>query len=138
MPVFFFETQCGDFYGIPQIDGIGIKFAQHTGGREHSEPIDLAAAKDNADLQQVQDFIAQHFEFEVGALRSQQACMYTQSPDDHFIVDQHPRHANVVFAGGLSGHGFKFTPVLGEVLAQMACGEEPKLAINFLRLDRFA
>jgi len=42
------------------------------------------------------------------------------SPDEHFIVDRHPQHPNVVFAAGLSGHGFKFAPVVGEILADMA------------------
>ena len=60
------------------------------------------------------------------------------SPDEHFIVDRHPAHANVVFAAGLSGHGFKFTPVLGRALAELALDGSTGLAIEFLSLRRFS
>ena len=60
------------------------------------------------------------------------------SPDEHFIVDRHPRHANVVFAAGLSGHGFKFTPVLGRALADLALDGATRLPIDFLSLRRFS
>jgi glycine/D-amino acid oxidase-like deaminating enzyme len=63
--------------------------------------------------------------------------MYTMSPDSHFIVDRHPQAPNVVFAAGLSGHGFKFTSVLGEVLANLAIGQPAGLPIEFLGLRRF-
>ena len=59
------------------------------------------------------------------------------SPDENFIVDRHPQHANVVFAAGLSGHGFKFAPVLGRALAELALDGGTKLPIGFLSLDRF-
>jgi glycine/D-amino acid oxidase-like deaminating enzyme len=64
-------------------------------------------------------------------------CLYTMSPDEHFIVDRHPAHKNVVFAAGLSGHGFKFTPVLGRALVDLTLDGETTLPINFLSLDRF-
>ena len=60
------------------------------------------------------------------------------SPDEHFIVDRHPQHANVVFAAGLSGHGFKFAPVLGRALADLALDGGTELPIDFLSLARFA
>jgi glycine/D-amino acid oxidase-like deaminating enzyme len=59
------------------------------------------------------------------------------SPDEHFIVDRHPRHSNVVFAAGLSGHGFKFAPVLGKALAELALDGGTLLPIGFLSLARF-
>jgi glycine/D-amino acid oxidase-like deaminating enzyme len=59
------------------------------------------------------------------------------SPDEHFIVDRHPAHANVVFAAGLSGHGFKFAPVLGQALADLALEGKTLLPIDFLSLVRF-
>ena len=137
MPTFFFETSQGEFYGIPQIGQSGIKIAQHTGGRKYNGPFDVSSARDETDLEQVRAFAAAHLNFKVGPLLSRQACMYTNSPDQHFVIDQHPQHPNVVFASGLSGHGFKFTAVLGAILAQLTCGAEPELAIDFLRLSRF-
>ena len=65
-------------------------------------------------------------------------CMYTMSPDGHFIVDKHPAHQHVCFAAGLSGHGFKFAPVLGELLAQRALGEAAAVSAGFLELERFS
>jgi len=58
------------------------------------------------------------------------------SPDEHFVVDRHPEHAHVVFAAGLSGHGFKFTPVLGQALADLALNGATELPIEFLALRR--
>ncbi|HWA97511.1 MAG TPA: FAD-dependent oxidoreductase, partial [Pirellulales bacterium] len=63
-------------------------------------------------------------------------CMYTMSPDEHFIVDHHPRDERICFAAGLSGHGFKFAPVLGEVLADLALAGQTKLPIAFLSCRR--
>lgn len=60
----------------------------------------------------------------------------TMSPDSHFVVDRHPRHPQVVFAAGLSGHGFKFTGVLGEALADLALQGETRLPIGLLSLGR--
>jgi glycine/D-amino acid oxidase-like deaminating enzyme len=63
-------------------------------------------------------------------------CFYTMSPDEHFIVDRHPAHEQVAFAAGLSGHGFKFTGVLGEVLADLALSGRTPQPIDFLRCTR--
>ena len=63
-------------------------------------------------------------------------CMYTMTPDSHFIVDRHPRFSNVVIGAGFSGHGFKFTSVLGETLARLALGDAPPTPVDFLSLDR--
>ena len=58
------------------------------------------------------------------------------SADEHFVIDRHPEHAQVVFAAGLSGHGFKFTSVVGSILADLAIAAETSLPIEFLRHDR--
>jgi glycine/D-amino acid oxidase-like deaminating enzyme len=63
--------------------------------------------------------------------------MYTMSPDEHFILDCHPRHKNVWFCAGLSGHGFKFAPVLGRALADLAASGGTDLLVDFLSLERF-
>jgi glycine/D-amino acid oxidase-like deaminating enzyme len=65
-------------------------------------------------------------------------CFYTMSPDEHFIVDRHPDCENVLFAAGLSGHGFKFTSVLGEALAELATAGSSQQPIEFLSLARFS
>ena len=63
--------------------------------------------------------------------------MYTMSADHDFIVDRHPQFPAVVFAAGLSGHGFKFASTLGETLAEMVLGEPASQPVEFLSLKRF-
>lgn len=73
-----------------------------------------------------------------GQLLSMAVCMYTNSPDSHFIIDRHPRHERVLIACGFSGHGFKFASVIGEALADLAMNGRSDLPIGFLGLHRFA
>ncbi len=65
-------------------------------------------------------------------------CFYTRTPDEHFIVDRYPGCDRVAYAAGLSGHGFKFTTVLGELLVDLATEGEVALDIGFLSGDRFS
>ena len=64
-------------------------------------------------------------------------CMYTCSPDSHFIIDQHPAAPAVTIACGFSGHGFKFASVVGEILADLAINGSTRHPIEFLGLARF-
>ena len=70
-------------------------------------------------------------------MQRRSVCFYTMSPDEHFLVDRHPRDEQVLLVAGLSGHGFKFTSVLGEALAELALDDQTKLPIEFLSLRRF-
>jgi glycine/D-amino acid oxidase-like deaminating enzyme len=63
--------------------------------------------------------------------------MYTNTPDDHFIIDRHPQFPNVLIAGGFSGHGFKFSPLVGEILADLAIRSATDEAIELFSLRRF-
>jgi glycine/D-amino acid oxidase-like deaminating enzyme len=69
--------------------------------------------------------------------RERQVCMYTLTPDKHFVLDRHPECANVLVAGGFSGHGFKFAPVVGETLADLATVGHTMNEISLFRVDRF-
>jgi glycine/D-amino acid oxidase-like deaminating enzyme len=60
-------------------------------------------------------------------------CFYTLTPDRHFVLDHHPETPRVVVAAGLSGHGFKFATVLGEVLADWVTSGVSTLPTDFLR-----
>ena len=74
---------------------------------------------------------------EPGTLLSMQVCLYTNTPDENFILDFHPAHGNVVLGCVFSGHGFKFAPVVGEVLADLALQGRTTLPVDFLQLSRF-
>ena len=63
-------------------------------------------------------------------------CIYTLSPDRHFVIDLHPDHANVAVATGFSGHGFKFAPAVGEMLADLVEGGKAQLPRELFTLQR--
>lgn len=136
-PAFLYELPQGVFYGLPQIGPSGVKVGEHTGGVEVTNPLADARDAEPLDRARVADFAACCLPGVKASPMRHARCFYTLSPDEHFIVDRHPAQPQVVFAAGLSGHGFKFTPVLGEVLAEMVLGENVTSPINFLGLSRF-
>lgn len=135
-PAYLFELPEGVFYGFPRLDGPTLKAAEHSGGALVDDPAAVDRALDPADLGPVADFVRRCLPGVSPEALDHSVCMYTMSPDEHFLVDRHPMCSQVVFAAGLSGHGFKFAPVLGEVLAQLACDETVTLPMNFLGLRR--
>ena len=125
------------FYGFPKIDDRGVKFAEHSGGRIVEDPLDVDRAMDLSELQRLNDVRAEWLPGVSDRVTDHAVCLYTMSPDEHFIVDRHPDYANVVFAAGLSGHGFKFAPALGKGLADLVLNGGTELPIDFLSLGRF-
>ena len=119
-PVYLFETPAGVFYGVPQVDERGFKVAEHSGGQVVSDPLSVNRDLDPSDQAHIESFLSKHIPQVGRPFLKHCVCLYTMSPDENFVVDVHPKHANVVFAAGLSGHGFKFTSVLGESLADLA------------------
>jgi monomeric sarcosine oxidase len=112
------------FYGFPSIDAEGVKVAEHTG-----------SADAEADLEA---FLAATIPALAGRPGARQGCLYENSSDHHFLIDRHPRSERVIFAAGLSGHGFKFAPALGETLAIMALEDRTPAEWEFLSLKRFS
>lgn len=135
-PIFLYETGRGIFYGFPALDEKGIKVAMHSGGTPVTDPLALTHEPDPVEQGHVVDFMKRHLLGATGGLTHHKACMYTMTPDQNFLVDRHPHHREVVFAAGLSGHGFKFTSVLGEALAEMALEGETRHPVEFLGLSR--
>jgi glycine/D-amino acid oxidase-like deaminating enzyme len=137
-PTFFYEMPHGLFYGFPAIDELGVKVAEHSGGAEVSDPLTDPRPLDEADLARVKAFTRELLPGVGQKLLRHDVCFYTMSPDEQFIIDVHPQHQNVVFAAGLSGHGFKFTSVLGEVMADLALEGKTRLPIGFLSAGRLS
>jgi sarcosine oxidase len=135
-PGFLYDLPPGCFYGVPQIDSLGVKVAEHTGGAIVRDPLNVDRGVDLAERQRVADFVGEYLTDASATCVDSTVCMYTMTSDAHFVVDRHPLHPRVVFAAGLSGHGFKFTCVLGEVLAQLALDGRTELAIEFLASSR--
>jgi monomeric sarcosine oxidase len=137
MPVYLFELADGIFYGFPKLDPRGVKVAEHTGGRV-VRPGSQDRSPDPIEQDRLMKFLKAYLPGATNEVSAHTACLYTMSPDEHFIVDRHPQYPDVVFAAGLSGHGFKFAPVLGKALAEMALDGGTALPIDFLSARRFA
>ncbi|MBK5294012.1 MAG: FAD-dependent oxidoreductase, partial [Acidobacteriia bacterium] len=81
--------------------------------------------------------IKMYFPAADGPALNMKTCLFTNSPDEHFILDLHPEHAQVALAAGFSGHGFKFCGVIGEIMAELALDGASRLDIEMFRLKRF-
>ena len=123
------------FYCVPQVRVPGVKAGCHRTGR--TVEADDPEVVDGANLAAVQDFIGRrcpHLSRDPVAVHH---CLYTNSADYHFILDRHPDYDHVVLAAGFSGHGFKFGPVLGEILAALLFNEPPPFDTSLFGLERF-
>ena len=138
LPTFYFETDGGHFYGFPDVEGRGVKVAEHVADTTIEDPDALDRDLRPDDPLPVLGFIRDHLPAVPREIAAHAVCMYTMTPDAHFIIDRHPLHPRVVLAGGFSGHGFKFAPAVGEVLADLAVRGETEHPIGFLGLNRFA
>ncbi len=136
-PVFAFEPEPGRLlYGFPDF-GSGVKAAvHHEGATTDPDSLDREAV-----TQEETDAFRRRIGRFVPALdvapSKTAVCMYTNTPDEHFILDRHPDHDNVVVAAGFSGHGFKFSSVVGEALADLATDQGPRDDLDLFRIARF-
>jgi sarcosine oxidase len=135
MPVWIAETGDGSFYGFPYLPDQGLKVARHGTG-EPADPDRMRREIADGEDERVRAFIRRYMPRADGPLRDAVVCMYTKTPDEHFIVDRHPRYPSVVFASACSGHGFKFASVMGEILADLALAGATALPIGFLGMGR--
>jgi sarcosine oxidase len=137
-PVFIADVPEGSFYGFPVIDQNGLKVARHYGATELPNVSLINREVTPQDEPPIRDFLIQHLPLGDGPLLHGQVCVYTLTPDRHFILDRHPEQANVAIATGFSGHGFKFAPVVGEIMADLATDGRTNHAIDMFRIGRFA
>jgi len=140
-PVWCIDTGDNDrpglHYGFPMMTHCpGLKVALHAPGRP-TDPDKVERNPLEGDEDEIIPTLRRYIPDGVGPLLSLRTCLYTNSPDGHFIIDTHPSHENVLFACGFSGHGFKFASVIGEILADKAVNGRTDLPIEFLGLKRF-
>ena len=138
-PVWAVDDNLGGLhYGFPMMSGsAGMKVAHHLPG-ETTTVYTVDRSIRVEDETNLRNALAAYLPQAVGPTIGLQTCLYTNSPDGHFIIDHHPAHDNrVMIAAGLSGHGFKFVPVLGEILANLATEGNTNHPIEFLSLERF-
>ncbi len=135
MPIFIWEIEDGrNFYGIPNI-GHGVKTARHHEGRV-SPPDDVDRKVTAEDEAPVRAFLKRRIPLLDGPPISSMTCTYTNAPDGNFIVDRHPMHRNIFVVSPCSGHGFKFSSVIGEIVSELAVRGFTRHDISLFSLAR--
>lgn len=140
-PVFFAHMN-GDYgempYGIPHEDpSIGLKITTFYGWDTVEKPSEVDYTPSIEWTERIRNFAKQYIPDAAGPLISTRRCLYTLTPDKHFIVDQHPNHPQVVIGAGFSGHGFKFTTLMGKMLADLALEGSTPHNTQLFKLSRF-
>jgi sarcosine oxidase len=123
-------------YGFPDF-GDGVKAAFHgCGDLTDAQQIDRHVDW-HRDVELIAKALEQWMPGATKTFREAKPCMYTLTPDENFVIDHHPDHADLILCGGFSGHGFKFTPVVGEIGADLVLDGGSRHGIEFLSLRRF-
>jgi sarcosine oxidase len=139
-PVFIIESRHGMHYGIPPHGHLrsAIKVAKHHHRNQTVDPdaYDRTVSADDEAL--IRAAVADYLPAANGRLIAAQTCLYTMTPDGDFLVDRLPDAPNVIVASPCSGHGFKFAPVIGEILADLATAGSTRHDVARFTLDRFA
>jgi sarcosine oxidase len=136
-PIYIADTPEGAFYGLPALNADGLKTARHYGAPELLDPFEIERTVSVDDEETVRRFLRSHAPAADGAVRKASVCIYTLTPDRHFLIDVHPDHSQVAFAAGFSGHGFKFASAVGEILADLAESRRTDPRMEMFRLARF-
>ncbi|HEY6996165.1 MAG TPA: N-methyl-L-tryptophan oxidase [Xanthobacteraceae bacterium] len=140
-PVFIIESRHGMHYGIPPPSGTGpaagVKIAKHHHRGETVDPDNYDRTVSAHDVALIRAAVEDHVPAANGRLIAAETCLYTMTPDGHFLIDRLPGAPNVILASPCSGHGFKFAPVIGEILADLATAGTSRHDIARFSLARF-
>ena len=139
LPVWAIDHADGSLhYGFPMMsDNPGFKIAHHAPASE-TDPDHVNRHELAGDEETFRPALRRFIPDADGPLLSLRTCLYTNSPDHHFIIDHLPGHPRVTIACGFSGHGFKFASVIGEIIADLSVTGSTRLPAAFLGLRRFA
>src|SRR4029450_2297362 len=124
------------FYTLPDF-GDGLKAAVHYEGQPvDPDRVDRKTSPDED--AQVAELLLRFMPHAEGRPRESQVCLYTNTPDLHFVIDVHPAHPErVVVVSACSGHGFKFAPAIGEIVADLLAGATSRFDLTMFRIGRF-
>jgi len=137
-PVFILQSpEFGDVYGIPSLDGAAMKVGRHHEG-EFTDPHGIRRVVDETDIDPLRRMAAQFLRGLTGRVTRTLTCMYTNTPDRHFVIDFSPDDRRVVVISACSGHGFKFAPVIGDIAADLVCDGATRRDISRFSAARFA
>lgn len=124
------------FYGFPDL-GSGVKVAFHHQGAFAASAETVNRTVTEQDILAMRELLARFLPQANGKFLRGTVCLYTNTPDGHFIVDRHPKSERVILASPCSGHGFKFASAVGEALADLALDGKSALDLSLFRLERF-
>ena len=137
LPVFIHEYAPGrTWYGFANF-GDGVKVALHHQG-ESTTAQTVRRAVSDSEVAAIRGLLKAFLPGANGALRATSVCLYTNTPDEHFILDVHPEHPAVFIASPCSGHGFKFSIAIGEAITDVLMGERRRFDLSPFSLARFA
>jgi sarcosine oxidase len=120
-PIFIWEPDDGNmFYGFPAQDDRGVKTAFFRAGGVPTTPETIDREVHHEEIDFIRGYLAEYVPDLAGRCLDARACMYTNTPDEHFVISLHPTDPQVAVACGFSGHGYKFCSVVGEILADLA------------------
>ncbi|MFC4542683.1 N-methyl-L-tryptophan oxidase [Halosolutus amylolyticus] len=136
-PVWNLQVPEGRFYGFPVHGVPGFKFGRYHHREETVDPDAFEREPTQADERLLREFAETYFPDGAGPTMRLKTCLFTNTPDDHFVLDTLPDHPQVAVAAGFSGHGFKFASVIGEIMADLALEGETDHPIGMFSLDRF-
>ena len=125
------------FYGIPFDEELGLKVSIHHWGT-FVDPDTVERAVDDAEVERVREFLRRRMPRANGPLVHAEVCLYANTPDQTFVIDRHPAAPGVAFASACSGHGFKFAPIVGAILADLVLDGRTSWPLEPFRADRFA
>jgi len=136
-PISIWEHQRNRFfYGFPLLEP-GFKVAIHHEG-EIVDPDAIRREVADTEPAPLVDLLRRYMPDGVGRLSSSAVCMYTNTPDENFIIDHHPMHPQVLIVSACSGHGFKFAPAIGEVAAELVMEGKTEFDLSLFGVRRFA
>jgi sarcosine oxidase len=137
-PVFDILFAEGNFYGLPATGQPGFKIGRHGHLHEPADPDAVDREVHARDEAVLRGALARYFPEGDGDAVKLTTCLFTNSPDEHFVIDTVSESPRTVIGAGFSGHGFKFAPVMGEILADLAIEGRTRHSIERFRRARFA
>jgi sarcosine oxidase len=137
-PVFNLAHGEDRYYGFPVFGIPGFKFGRYHHRHEQIDPETMQREPDAEDEAILREASLRYFPASAGPVMSLKSCIFTNTPDEHFILDTLPGDERVVIASPCSGHGYKFASVMGEIIADLATAGQTAHDIALFRLDRFA
>lgn len=135
-PFYLLEVPEGTYYGLPSLPGQGLKAGRHDAG-EVSTPQNVRRTVEVSEVEAIRSVLERYMPGAAGALKATTTCVYTVTPDADFVIDRHPEHPQVVYASPCSGHGFKFSSAIGEVLCDLALEGTSAFDVAVFSAERF-